>query len=164
MTFQIRPAAPEDAEQIAEAHLDSIHTLGARVYASGIVAVWGSPRNGDRYRKSIEDGVPFFVAQSIANSRLPGFSAYGLAEGKHRTAIYVRAEAARMGVGRALFQAAEAVAHERGADEIHVDASLGAVPFYLACGFEELEKGQHQLSSGLLMDCVFMKKRLARHA
>src|SRR5437667_7044354 len=59
-----------------------------------------------------------------------GFSSYRLEAGKHRTAIYVRGGAARMGVGTALFHAAETEARNRGVDEIHVDASLVALAFY----------------------------------
>jgi putative acetyltransferase len=103
-------------------------------------------------------GELFYVACS--GNRVLGFSSYRVKDGKHRTAIYVRGEAARMGVGSAHFDAAEAEAKRHGASEIHVDASLAAVCFYKANGFEEIACGKHQLKSGALMDCMFMKKVL----
>ena len=41
-----------------------------------------------------------------------------------------------------------------------MSASLAAIEFYKDRGFEELATGEHRLSSGALMACVFMKKRL----
>jgi putative acetyltransferase len=159
--FTVRPALAEDAERIVVAHLDSIHTLGAKAYSPNVVAAWGAPRDASRYRESIANGERFFIAVAGVgeNEKVLGFSSYRLEDGKHRTAIYVRGDAARSGVGSALFKAAEQVARERGATEIHVDASLAAVKFYERNGFEDLGKGQHALR-GVLMDCVFMRKRL----
>ncbi|MBV9223335.1 MAG: GNAT family N-acetyltransferase [Acidobacteriaceae bacterium] len=158
--FTIRSAALADADQIAAAHVDSIHSLGAKAYGPDIITAWGAPRDGERYRRAMESGELFFVAteSDSTDERVLGFSSYRVEDGKHRTAIYVRGEAARTGVGSALFKAAETAAREHGAKEIHVDASLAAVGFYKRQGFEELVAGQHQLKGGTLMDCVFMRK------
>jgi len=59
-----------------------------------------------------------------------------------------------------LFDAAEAEAKMQGAGEIHVDASLAAVGFYKAKGFEEIACGKHRFKNGALMDCIFTKKVL----
>jgi GNAT superfamily N-acetyltransferase len=158
--FTIRRASPADADQIAAAHVDSIHSLGAKAYGPDVVSVWGAPKDVEHYRRTMESDQVFFVATDSAGDRVLGFSSYRMEDGKHRTAVYVRGEAARMGVGSALFRAAEATALEHGASEIHVDSSVGAVEFYKSLGFEELAAGQHCLSSGLLMDCVFMRKYL----
>jgi putative acetyltransferase len=156
--FAIRPATPEDADEIAEAHVASIHSLGARAYEPDVIAEWGAPRDGERYRRAMNGDELFFVA--CLGRRVLGFSSYREVDGKHRTAVYVRGDAARIGVGSDLFEAAEAAAKKRGASEIHVDASLAAVNFYKAMGFEETSRGKHQLKSGALMDCVFMRKVL----
>ena len=39
-----------------------------------------------------------------------------------------------------------------------IDASLAAVEFYQAHGFEETGRGDHRLRSGRRMPCVFMRK------
>lgn len=142
--------------------MDSIHSLGSKVYGLEVISVWGAPKDGEKYRWAMEGGELFFVAVSGEGDRerVLGFSSYRVVEGKHRTAIYVRGEAVRMGVGSALFKAAETAARDQGADEIHVAASLGAVTFYRGLGFEELAVGQHRLSNGILMGCVFMRKAL----
>jgi putative acetyltransferase len=154
----VRPATIADADQIADAHVDSIHALGAKAYDRDVIEVWGAPRDGQRYRAAIEQGELFFIA--VEGRQVLGFSSYRLEEGKHRTAIYVRGIAARRGIGTALFVRAEAAARERGAGEIYVDASLAAVDFYRSCGFQELGVGEHLLPSGVAMACVFMRKTL----
>lgn len=58
-------------------------------------------------------------------------------------------------------RSAEASAAAAGATSIDIDASLAAVEFYEANGFEEVGRGEHRLSSGRSMACVFMRKNLA---
>jgi putative acetyltransferase len=157
--FVIRAAQPDDADGLAAVHMESIRALGAGFYAPDIVSDWGQPRTGERYRAAMAEGERFFLAMEDA-TRILGFSSYRKKDGKHRTAIYVAGQAARRGVGSALFGAAEAAARHDGATELHVDASLAAVSFYLANGFIERARGQHRLRSGRLMDCVFMRKPL----
>ena len=75
-------------------------------------------------------------------------------------AVYVRGRAARFGIGSALLRSAEDSAMGAGASSIHIDASLAAVEFYKANGFEEIGRGEHRLWSGRAMACVFMRKAI----
>ena len=75
-------------------------------------------------------------------------------------ACYVRPEAARKGVGSAIVQAIEHVAHEHNAGFLELDSSLNAEPFYARMGYRVLERGTHILSSGCAMACVRMRKDL----
>jgi putative acetyltransferase len=159
MEFTLRHATFEDCDAIAEAHMDSIRTLGPQKYSPAIVASWATPRNGARYRAAMEGGEIFFIALDAEKTVL-GFSSYRFENDKHRVAIYIRGRAARMGVGTALIKRAEEAAQNAGAKEIHVNSSLVAVPFYASQGFEVLSEGKHNLRSGLPMACVFMKKTL----
>jgi ribosomal protein S18 acetylase RimI-like enzyme len=116
-------------------------------------------------------GEVFFVAigpeagdrRPGAGNREPevlGFSSHRIDGTDHGTAVYVRGRAARLGIGSALFRAAEASAIAAGATSIDIDASLAAVEFYKAHGFEEVGRGMHPLPCGRSMACVFMKKDL----
>jgi putative acetyltransferase len=163
--FQVRPAEAVDGDRIAEAHIASIRSLGAKSCNPEIVDDWGAPRSGDVYRRAMERGEIFFVAverEPGKNDRILGFSSYRFEQGKHRTTVYVRGDAAGNGVGTALFTSAEAAARQHGAREIDVDASLAAVAFYKANGFQELGTGEHTLQSGKRMACVFMRKHFWR--
>ncbi len=155
----VRRALISDAAGIAEVHADSVRTLGSVAYAADIVAVWGAPRGAERYETAMRNGQAFFVAESPPGC-LVGFSSNGHEKDGHHTAVYVRGEAARQGVGRALFAAAEAAARANGAREIVIESALGAVPFWTAMGFASEGEAEHRLRSGRAMRCVRMRKVL----
>ncbi|MEM6991615.1 MAG: GNAT family N-acetyltransferase [Myxococcota bacterium] len=159
--IEVRLATAADAMGIAEAHMDSIATLGAVFYGPEIVQDWGRPRGGERYVEAMARGETFFVAVERAPEALVvGFASHRVSGGAHRTAVYVAGRAARRGVGTALFERAQTVAAQQGADAIEVDASLAAVEFYRSLGFEVVSTGQHRIRSGAMMDCAFMRKLL----
>ena len=160
LLVEIRRAASSDVDAIADAHLDSIRTIGPRYYPDDIVTEWASRVTGSLYANAMARGETFFIAICTDKSQpaVLGFSSHRVDEGEHRTAVYVRGSAARRGVGSALFRAAEAQAISAGATCIHVDSSLAAVEFYKSNGFNEIASGEHVLWSGLRMPCVFMRK------
>jgi len=161
--FEIRCAGLADVQEIAAAHLDSIRSIGALYYPAEVVSDWGARVNGDLYVEAMARGEVFFIAigERGGQPEVLGLSSYRIDEAQHRVAVYVRGEAARRGVGSALFRSAEAAAIAAGATSIHIDASLAAVEFYKANGFEEVGRGKHRLWSGRSMACVFMRKKLA---
>ena len=162
LNLEIRRAGIVDVDDIAAAHLDSIHSIGSHYYSADIVTEWGSRIAGRLYLNAMANGEAFFIAVG-GNNEPPvlGFSSHRVEEGDHRTAIYVRGMAARQGIGSALFRAAESHAIAAGATSIHVAASLAAVEFYKQNGFVEVGPGEHELASGLTMPCVFMRKDLS---
>ncbi len=139
--FEIRCARPSDADDLAAAHIDSIHSIGALFYEADVVNDWSAGLRGDIYVKAMERGEVFYIAvgKTDGKSEVLGFSSYRVEQNEHRTAIYVRA----------------------GANSIRVDASLAAIQFYKANGFDEVGRGEHRLWSGRPMPCVFMRKILA---
>ena len=159
--FEIRRARLEDVDQIADAHLDSIRSLGPQYYEPAIVRAWGAHIRRELYVGAMERGERFFVAVGGASEVL-GFSSHHVDGDTHGTAVYVRGGAARRGIGSALFRAAEASAIAAGALAIDISASLAAIDFYKAVGFEEVGRGAHRLPSGPAMACVFMRKILSR--
>jgi putative acetyltransferase len=161
--FEVRRAELADIDDIAAAHLDSIRSIGARYYEPAIVSDWSARVQGDLYVRAMAAGEVFFVAVGeLGEEReVLGFSSHRIDGQEHRTGVYVRDRAARLGIGSALFRSAEAAAMRAGATSIHVAASLAAVEFYRANGFEEVARGQHRLASGRPMACVFMRKNLA---
>jgi putative acetyltransferase len=162
ITFEIRRAGPADADDIAIAHLDSIQSIGARYYDADVVTDWCARISADLYLDAMASGEAFYIALGHLTDKgyVLGFSSHRIDDGEHRAAVYVRGKAARLGIGSALFRAAEAAAMTAGARSIHVAASLAAVEFYRANGFEEVARGEHRLASGRPMECVFMRKDL----
>jgi putative acetyltransferase len=166
IAFETRRASSSDADEIAAAHLDSIRSIGARFYPAEVVNNWCARLTGDNrgdvYVKAMECGETFYIAVGLIDGKTAvlGFASHRLEAGQHRTAVYVRDVASRCGVGSALFRLAEAEALAAGALSIHVDASLAAIEFYKANGFEDLGRGDHQLRSGGSMPCLLMRKDL----
>ena len=159
--FTIRRAGPHDGDAIAAAHIDSIRSIGPHYYDDNVVQNWCAGLEGSLYAGAMTRGEVFFIAVATANpSEVLGFSTHRVDEGVHGTAVYVRGTAVRQGIGSALFSAAETAARTAGATTIQIDASLPAVDFYKAHGFEELDRGAHVLPSGASMSCVFMRKHL----
>jgi putative acetyltransferase len=161
-TFEIRRASLADVDRIAAAHRDSIRSIGPRYYEPETVNDWGRHVEGTLYVRAMTRGEVFYVAigQLKDKAEVLGFSSHAFDGAAHRTAVYVRGQVARLGIGSALFRTAEAAAIAAGADSIHVDASLAAVQFYKANGFEEIGSGEHRLPSGRSMPCMFMRKKL----
>jgi len=161
--FTVRRADVADVDEIAAAHLDSIRSIGPLYYDSAVVSDWGARVSGELYLNAMARGEVFFIATGEREGKheVLGFSSHRIDGDEHGTAIYVRGKAARLGIGSALFRSAEAAAIAAGATSIHVDASLAAVEFYKAEGFEEVGRGVHQLWSGRPMACVFMRKNVA---
>jgi putative acetyltransferase len=158
MEWTVRQATASDAEGIAEAHVDSIRSLGPGHYPPEAIDIWGRPRDLAGYLANIADG-SMFVAESGRGDIL-GFSSHRIYDGQHRIGLYVRGSAARNGIGSALYRAAEEAAVREQAATIHLSASLVAAPFYAAKGFVEEGRGQHTFRSGGSMACVFMIKKL----
>jgi putative acetyltransferase len=160
--FEMRRANPSDAEAIAKAHRDSVFSIGPRFYPPEIVEDWGAGLTADLYLKAMDRGEKFYVAIGAIEGEpaILGFASHRVDGTRHGTAVYVRGAASRRGIGSALFRLAEADALAAGASRIEVDASLAAVEFYQANGFEEVGRGEHRLRSGRRMACVFMQKTL----
>jgi putative acetyltransferase len=162
--FSIRQATRSDAEAIAEAHRDSIESIGPGFYPPGDVQAWKDGLTGDLYLKAMANGEVFFVAVEIGEgtAAVLGFASdYRLDGRTHGTSVYVRGSAARRGVGTRLLQRAEQHAMANGADRIQIEASLAGVEFYRANGYTAIRRGDTRLMSGHPIASVLMRKELA---
>ena len=161
--FETRRAHLSDVDNIAEAHCDSIRSIGPGFYPPSVVDDWCEGLTGDVYVKAMEAGEVFFIAIGAIDGKAAvlGFASDYCVEGsKHGTSVYVRGVAARRGIGSALFRLAEAHAVAAGATSIQVEASLAGLEFYRANGFEGTARGATRLMSGRPITCVFMRKTL----
>lgn len=159
---QTRRAHPRDAEAIALAHLDSIRSIGPTFYPPDVVEAWGFGLTPDIYVKAMESGEAFFIATGHIDGQpaVLGFSTHRVDDAQDGASVYVRGRVARRGIGTSLLRLAEAHAHGHGATNIQIQASLAGVEFYKVNGFEEIDRGEALLMSGLSMPCVFMRKLL----
>ena len=160
---EMRRAHSSDVEAIAEAHRDSIQSIGPGFYPPGDVQAWQDGLTGDVYVKAMKGGEVFFIATGTVDGTMLvlGFASdYGRDGTTHGTSVYVRGVAARRGIGTALLRQAEAHALANGAERIHIEASLAGCEFYRANGYTETRRGETRLMSGHPIACVFMRKEL----
>ena len=162
-----RRASEDDAPGIADAHRDSIRSIGPAFYPPQVVEGWQDGLRPEVYIKAMGRGEVFFVAEhhTMRGAVILGFASdYTIAGVDHGTSAYVRGTAARRGIGSALLRLAEAHAVGTGAVTIHIEASLAAVAFYAANGYREIGRGETHLMSGRPIACVFMRKELEGRA
>lgn len=77
-------------------------------------------------------------------------------------AVYVHPDAARTGVGSAILADLEGWARGRGVASLGLHASLNAVPFYEARGYDRVGERTHEFEGGVEAPVVEMHKRLDR--
>lgn len=158
--IEFREAVRADVDAMAEAHRDSIQSLGTSFYSSEAVAAWQEGVRGKLYLEAMDRGEVFVIA--TRSSEVLGFASdYPIEADKHGTSAYVRRSAARHGVGSTLLCLAEALAQLRGARSVEIEASLAGVDFYRRHGFVEIGRGESLLTTGEAIACVFMRKDLS---
>jgi putative acetyltransferase len=159
--LDFRRADRSDVEQMADAHRDSILGLGSQYYMPAILNEWAGVVSPHLYLNAMDRGEVFFVAiaRVAGENKVMGFSSDYLINGTtHGVSAYVRPVAARRRVGSRLLGLAESLGRSRGATEVQIEASLGAIAFYKHHGFVETTPGSVTLPSGAQIPCVFMRK------
>ena len=155
----IRRADAEDAERILQTHLASINGLCARDYTQAERAAWTGPKRAEWYVRAIEGGQALFVAEERqADRRVVGF---GQLDGDEILSLYVHADHAGRGVGRALLRALEDEARQRGITTLRLNSTLTARNFYVAHGYRILGQTTHPVGGNIKLRCVAMAKALA---
>lgn len=160
--YRVRECFESDLDDIVSAHVASIRLLCAGFYSSDLIADWVSPINAQKYRDAIEQGATIFVAEGKGGKMLGFSETHQVRDHEFNAAVFVRKEDSRKGVGTALYRAAESFAVQSGATTIELNASLAAVQFYLAQGFEKCERQKIEVSAGRYLSGIRMRKMLSR--
>jgi len=159
MTIHIRAATAEDAVRINRIHYSAVHGLAAEAHSPEQLAGWsrrGLPEPERMLAERLTRGDVVLIATL-------GRAGVGFAElsGTYVRAIYVRAKNARCGVGAALLAAVEYEAQRRGVEELNLESSINALPFYESHGYLCTRKTTHQFGNGTTIACAIMRKRIA---
>jgi putative acetyltransferase len=163
----VREAVPDDAASIRDVHLASIEGLAGEAYDETQVAAWAHDRSPEDYPISSSDTV-FRVAER--DGRIVGFGQLRPDAGEYLdapvageiTAVYVQPSVARCGVGTALCDALEAAARRLDVGSLGVWASLNAVPFYEAQGYQRVTTHTVEYADGVELPVVELTKALRR--
>ncbi len=77
-------------------------------------------------------------------------------------AMYTHPDHTRKGVGRLVLDACEAAAAAEGFTRVEMAATMGGVPLYRACGYQDIEPFTAATSSGYAVPLIRMGKALTR--
>jgi putative acetyltransferase len=125
-------------------------------YPPDIIDRWACAAPPVSYSPLVTAGGAVIVEE---NGAMLGFAVLDV-EGGEVNAVFVEPAAGRRGIGRILIRALEDMAVAAGCGRLHLSASLNAVPFYAAFGFERAGEESQPHRSGILLDAVLMEKRL----
>lgn len=152
--MEIREATPADAEAVREIHAESIRGLGPGAYSEEQVEAWAAGCESADYTVGIESAENRFVVAEDGEE-LHGFGTlsfdapeeYEASVDGEVTGVYVRPSSARNGVGSAILDDVERYARERGVRTLGLSASLNAVPFYEARGYDRIREHRREFST-----------------
>lgn len=152
--MNVRDATPGDAEAVRTVHYASIIGLGPDAYDQTQVEAWASGCGSADYTAAIEaDDLEYVVA--VRDGVVVGFGSltcatpddYEADVDGEVTAVYVLPSVARNHVGTAIHTELAQRAREHDISVIGLSASLPAVPFYEALGYDRVTEYEHEFSS-----------------
>jgi putative acetyltransferase len=148
----IRQAVTADALPIIDIHSRAIRALCVDDYSQEQLDAWIGKRTPQHLASRILTR-PFFVAD--LNGKVVGYAAYFPPKAE-LASIYVDPDYARQGIASQLMDVLVASARRMGLTALWLDASLTAVPFYHAVGFENVRETIHEFQ-GVPLECIRMK-------
>lgn len=155
--YTIRRAQKTDGKGIWHVHTQAIRETCKSHYAPEEIEAWAGRLQPSSYQMVIQSR-ELFVAED--NGTIVGFGQLYLPSGEVE-AIYVLPRVVRQGIGTQLLCTLEERARVQGVKVLHLDASLNAVSFYKAAGFEPQREARHQLEPGVEIRCIVMTKSVA---
>ena len=130
----IREAGFADSQALFDAHQDSVQNLCVGAYSAAQLAVWFEGRSPEIYRPAIE---AHQIWLAVRHGRVLGF--VGFAPGEV-TLLFVRKEAAGLGLGKRLFALGLAKAASGFSGPLTVIATQNSQRFYQDQGFLPVEE------------------------
>ena len=149
--MKIREAKVDDAEEIKELHDRSALISCRNDYTTEQLDEWVKYSSVEKYRKRLEIHRTFV---GEIEGKIVGFVRWNPGTNE-LCSIFVDPDHARQGIATKLMEMAYEDVASRGVDKLWLIASLTAVPFYKAEGWQYME----QTMRGT-MECVRMEKEI----
>ena len=159
-TPNIRSARSADLDAIADLQARSIMAFGIETYDRETCEVWA--KVGRQMRHTMLSGGTFFIAEW--NDTLVGVAGWTADSREPDCAwpryVFVAPKAGGLGIGRQLMDQVETSVHAAGRSHLKLWASLNAVPFYQALGYQTIKKARWPIGGGIEMEHLLMSKSL----
>lgn len=152
----LRPATDKDCPFIHRAHLHAVQYTCIRSYNERVLQAWEELLDIESYRATMADkNKALWVAEY--RGAIQGFFQIDFKEAQ-LDALYVHPLMHGKGLGTALLQRAEELAHQAGLSFLKLYASLNSVPFYRLNGYESLGEAVLPLNGQVKVKCELMRK------
>lgn len=152
----IARAGEDDAAGICRVHRGSLTVLCAGHYTPKEIEAWIGDRKTEDYLPGLRNNL---VLVAKTRGRIAGFAELQVGDGLLR-ALYVHPRHARGGIGGTLLNCVENEARQAGLTEVHLNATLNSVSFFLNRGYTLLGEGTKTTRTGASIPCVRMRKSL----
>ena len=131
MEMDIRAYRETDCHEIADLFHGAVHNIEISLYSKKQLEAWSpTPPNYEQWKVRLEVRRPFVAVQS---DKVIGF--IELESDGHIDCMYVHLDYQRKGVARNMFSYLSKEAVYRGINQLNVDASKLAKPFFEKIGF-----------------------------
>ncbi len=140
--MHLRTAIAADVPALAALYAEAVRSAGPAHYDATQIEAWAAfadslPRSSGeaRFRSFVLAPLTLVAEDTVAGdtSGIVGFA--GLASGGHVTALYVRSDRMRRGIGSALLRALIERAEAQGIARLHTEASPFSRPVFARHGF-----------------------------
>lgn len=154
----LRPARPEDCENIYNAHRYAVQYTCARKYDENVLRAWLSLLNIESYLHTMADPDKALWIVDY-KGHIQGFFQLDLQEAQ-LDALYVHPFVHNQGLGTALLQRAEYLASKASFGLLKLYASLNSIKFYEINGYDSLGECVLPLNTEVSVNCLLMRKFL----
>ena len=152
--LQIRPYRLSDEEQIKQLFQHTVHAIIGQDYSDNQVKIWIEEGERNRLSRPLEKSHAYVA---ILNDQIVGFA--DITSEGYLDRFYVHKDFQRCGIASKLLAVLESKARELDVDNIIVDASLTAQPFFNAKGYSIIEK-QSTIVQGVPFTIFKMNKKI----
>jgi GNAT superfamily N-acetyltransferase len=156
MKIAFRKAQASDTPAIWSIRKAAIYQGCTGFYPDDTLKTWAEAPPTEKFQRHVQRDCHL----AMIDGHIAGFGSLDLTSG-YVAAMFVDPSHMGRGVGKLMLGYLEQLARAAGLKQLHLDASLNAVPVYRACGFTGEQSSKYQSPTGVILDCVKMQKALS---
>jgi N-acetylglutamate synthase-like GNAT family acetyltransferase len=149
-SVNIRLATTDDAPAISDLILRTLHEVNIKDYGPALIAEQSKNWTVDGVVAKMQNRITYVAVEANDIVGTAGF------DGRQARTVFVRPDQHKLGIGSLLIRAIEALAIERGLDQLSLLSSITAQGFYKRLGYTAVRDVYHGAER-----TVLMQKRLA---